>query len=41
MTNTVKKYIKKLKFLNEKRRFDKLTPGQQTAYIKKLLKNEI
>ena len=37
MNNTVKKYMKKLEFFLEKRRFDKLTPGQQTTYIKKLL----
>ena len=40
MNNTVKQYIKKLKFLNEKRRFDKLTPGQQTTYIKRLLQQQ-
>ena len=40
MTNTVKKYMKKLEFFLEKRRFDKLTPGQQTSYIKNLLKQQ-
>ena len=37
MNNTVKQYIKKFKAWNEKRIFDKLTPKQKTAYIKKLL----
>ena len=37
MNKTVKKYMEKLEFFLEKRQFDKLTPGQQTAYIKKLL----
>lgn len=31
------RYIQKLKNWNEKRLFDKLTPGQKTAYLKKLL----
>ena len=37
MNKTVKKYMKKLEFFLEKRQFDKLTPQQQTAYIKKML----
>ena len=40
MNNRVKQYIKKLKFWNEKRQFDKLTPEQQTTYIKKLLQQD-
>tara|TARA_R110002072_G_scaffold4468_1_gene31188 strand:+ start:727 stop:867 length:141 start_codon:yes stop_codon:yes gene_type:complete len=41
LTKKAKSFIKGLKAWNEKRIFDKLTPGQKTAYIKKLLKNEI
>ena len=41
LTTKAKGYIKKLSFFLEKRKFDKLTPRQQTAYIKKILKNEI
>ena len=37
MNKTVKKYMEKLEFFLEKRQFDKLTPKQKTAYIKKLL----
>jgi len=40
MNKTVKKYMEKFSAWNEKRIFDKLTPKQKTAYIKKLLKNE-
>ena len=31
------RYIKRLLDWNEKRLFDKLTPGQKTAYMRKLL----
>lgn len=41
LTKKAKSFIKGLKAWNEKRIFDKLSPKQQTAYIKKLLKNEI
>ena len=36
----VSQYIQRLKDWNEKRLFDKLTPRQKTAYIKKLLQQD-